>query len=91
MPDQPPRRRARITFSDTAAKQLEAITDDRAARALDRALAALSADPDMGTPLSTATPGGPALREYADGDENVRVVYYVTVLRTVVVVAYIEA
>ncbi len=49
----------------------------------------LSVDPDVGEPIpgdSTA----PQLRQYTDEVENVRVLYFVTALRTVVVVAYIE-
>ncbi|MER5859789.1 hypothetical protein ACFV2Z_34320 [Streptomyces sp. NPDC059688] len=82
-------RRARIAFSDSAAKQLENITSEGQIHALDRALVVLSVDPDVGEPIpgdSTA----PQLRQYTDEVENVRVLYFVTALRTVVVVAYIE-
>ncbi|GEB60128.1 hypothetical protein [Streptomyces gardneri] len=82
-------RRARITFSDSAAKQLENITSEAEIHALDRALVVVSVDPDVGEPL----PGdgaGPHLRQYTDDIERVRLLYWVTVLRTVVVVAYIE-
>ncbi|MFF1478030.1 hypothetical protein ACFVYD_10695 [Streptomyces sp. NPDC058301] len=82
-------RRARVAFSDSAAKQLEELTTEREIHALDRALVALSVDPDSGTPI----PGGtsrPELRRYVDEIEGVRVLYYVTALRTVVVVAYVE-
>jgi hypothetical protein len=56
---------------------------------LDRALVVISVDPDIGEPL----PGDaaePQLRQYADEVERVRLLYFVTALRTVVVVAYIE-
>lgn len=82
-------RRARIAFSDFAAKQLENITSEAEIHALDRALVVISVDPDIGEPL----PGdiaGPQLRQYTDEFEQVRVLYFVTALRTVVVVAYIE-
>ncbi|MFF8790884.1 hypothetical protein [Streptomyces sp. NPDC015125] len=82
-------RRARIAFSDSAAKQLDAITSEAELHALDRALVVISVDPDAGEPL----PGdstGPHLRQYTDDMEHVRLLYWVTALRTVVVVAYIE-
>jgi len=82
------RSRARITFTDSAEKQIDALTDEAEIRALDRALAVLSVDPDLGTPIPGAHPG---LRDYADDVDDVRVIYYVTALRTIVVVAYIEA
>jgi hypothetical protein len=88
MPPHSPRR-ARIAFSDTAAKQLENITSEAEIHALDRALVVISVDPDIGEPL----PGDaaePQLRQYADEVERVRLLYFVTALRTVVVVAYIE-
>ncbi|MET8168808.1 hypothetical protein ABZT34_31925 [Streptomyces sp. NPDC005329] len=82
-------RRARIAFSDSAAKQLENITSEAEIHALDRALVVISVDPDVGEPLPGDT-SGPQLRQYADEVESVRVLYFVTALRTVVVVAYIE-
>ncbi|TXS70761.1 hypothetical protein EAO69_24525 [Streptomyces sp. me109] len=83
-------RRARIVFSDSAAKQLENITSEAEIHALDRALVVISVDPDAGEPL----PGdstGPRLRQYVDDVERVRLLYWVTALKTVVVVAFIEA
>ncbi|MFD4543620.1 hypothetical protein [Streptomyces bauhiniae] len=82
-------RRARITFSDSANKQLESITSEADIHALDRALVVISVDPEVGEPLP-GTAAGPQLREYADDVERVRLLYWVTILRTVVVVAYIE-
>ncbi|MFD9444212.1 hypothetical protein ACFWBR_38010 [Streptomyces sp. NPDC060006] len=82
-------RRARIAFSDSAAKQLENITSEAAIHALDRALVVISVDPDTGDPIPGNTTG-PQLRQYTDEVEAVRVLYFVTALRTVVVVAYIE-
>ncbi len=85
----PHSRRARIAFSDSAAEQLDSLTSEAELNALDRALVALSVDPEIGEPI----PGhatGPELRQYTDEIEAVKVLYYVTALCTVVVVAYIE-
>ncbi|MFD7996826.1 hypothetical protein [Streptomyces mexicanus] len=82
-------RRARIAFSDSAAKQLENITSAAEIHALDRALVVISVDPDIGEPIPGDTTG-PQLRQYTDDVEQVRILYFVTALRTVVVVAYIE-
>lgn len=82
------RRRARVLFSDSAAKQIEAVTDEAEIHALDRALVALSVDPSLGTPIAGSHP---ELLEYVDDVDDVRVLYYVTALRTVIVVAYVEA
>ncbi|WP_314250094.1 hypothetical protein [Streptomyces sp. DSM 40907] len=78
-----------MAFSDSAAKQLENITSEAKVHALDRALVVISVDPDIGEPLPGDTTG-PQLRQYADEVEAVRVLYFVTALRTVEVVAYIE-
>ncbi|MEU3862193.1 hypothetical protein AB0F03_33410 [Streptomyces sp. NPDC028722] len=85
----PRSRRARIAFSDAAAKQLETITSESEIHALDRALVVISVDPDIGEPIPGNTTG-PQLRQYTDDIEAVRVLYFVTTLRTVVIVAYIE-
>ncbi|MDQ0688699.1 hypothetical protein QFZ56_007662 [Streptomyces achromogenes] len=82
-------RRARIAFSDAAAKQLETITREAELHALDRALVVISVDPDIGDAIPGDT-AGPRLRQYTDELEAVRILYFVTALRTVVVVAYIE-
>lgn len=82
-------RRARIAFSDSAAKQLGAITSEAELHALDRALVVLSVAPDAGEPLPGDTTG-PQLRQFTDDVEHVRLVYWVTALRTMVVVAFIE-
>ncbi|MEU0032120.1 hypothetical protein [Streptomyces sp. NPDC006335] len=89
MPAQHGPRRARIAFSDAAAKQLENISSEADIHALDRALVVLSVDPDAGI-LIPGTTAGPQLRQYTDDVEHVRILYFVTALRTVVVVAYIE-
>ncbi|SEG94806.1 ParE toxin of type II toxin-antitoxin system, parDE [Actinacidiphila yanglinensis] len=82
------RPRARITFSESAQKQIEALADEAQLLALDRALAVLSVDPDAGAPIPGSRPG---LRDYRDDVDDVRVIYFVTALGTVVVVSYIEA
>jgi hypothetical protein len=81
--------RARIVFSDSAAKQLENISSESEIHALDRALVVLSVDPDVGEPIP-GNDSGPQLRQYADEVERVRLLYWVSALRTVVLVAYIE-
>lgn len=78
-----------IAFSDSAAKQLETITSEARIHALDRALVVISVDPEVGDPIPGDT-SGPRLRQYTDDVEHVRLLYWVTALRTVVVVAYIE-
>lgn len=49
-------RRARIAFSDSAAKQLDSITSEAEPHALDRALVVLSVDPDAGELLPGDSP-----------------------------------
>ncbi|MFJ4940937.1 hypothetical protein ACIP8U_44865 [Streptomyces pseudovenezuelae] len=75
--------------SKTLTKQLENITSEAEIHALDRTLVVLSVDPDAGI-LIPGTTTGPQLRQYTDDVEQVRILYFVTALRTVVVVAYIE-
>ncbi|MCG7209392.1 hypothetical protein [Streptomyces arenae] len=62
-------RRARIAFSEAAAKQLENITGETDIHALDRALVVISVDPDVGEPLPGDT-AGPQLRQYTDDIEG---------------------
>ncbi|MDX3697058.1 hypothetical protein PV726_43875 [Streptomyces europaeiscabiei] len=76
--------RARIAFSDSAAKQLENITSEAGIHALDRALVVISVDPDVGEPIPGDT-AGPQLRQYTDEVEAVRVLYFVTALRPPVI------
>lgn len=54
MPPHPRSRRARIVFSDAAAKQLEAITSETELHALARALVVISVGPETGDPLPAA-------------------------------------
>lgn len=78
-------RRARVAFSDTAADQLSKL-GIMETLALDRAVVALSTDPTLGTPIPDSV-----LRDYQDEDDSIRILYYLSALQTVVVVAYIEA
>ncbi|NEB59281.1 hypothetical protein G3I61_20820 [Streptomyces diastaticus] len=82
-------RRARVTFSDAAAKQLETLISETEFHALDRALVVVSVDPDTGEPLP-ADSTSPQLCQYTDEIERVRLLYWGTALRTIIVVAYIE-
>ncbi|MFD5308998.1 hypothetical protein [Streptomyces ardesiacus] len=82
-------RRARVTFSDAAAMQLETLISETEFHALDRALVVVSVDPDTGEPLP-ADSIAPQLCQYTDEIERVRLLYWVTALRTIIVVAYIE-
>jgi hypothetical protein len=87
MPKHGPRR-ARIAFTAAAAKQIDDLTTEAEVHALDRALVAISVNPELGDVI----PGSrPQLREYADEIEDVRIIYFMTALRSVVVVAYLEA
>jgi hypothetical protein len=84
MPLQHGPRRARLAFSDSATKQLENLTSEAEIHALDRALVVISVDPDAGEPIPGDT-AGPQLRQYTDEVERVRLLYWVTALRTVVI------
>ncbi|MEO3768623.1 hypothetical protein [Streptomyces sp. B8F3] len=71
-----------------AARQMQAVTDERAVHALDRALTAPPVAPEAGAPI----PGPqPDLRECADHVDDVRVIQYVTALRAVIAVGCVEA
>ncbi|MFC5911618.1 type II toxin-antitoxin system RelE/ParE family toxin [Streptacidiphilus monticola] len=80
------RRRTQVRFTEGARKQVDAFTDATEVRRLDRALAALANNPDLGRPTRF-----PLIRDYRDETEGVRVIYSVTLLRTAIVVAYVEA
>ncbi|MFH8736765.1 hypothetical protein [Streptomyces sp. NPDC017964] len=68
---------------------MESITSEARVHALDRALVVISVDPEVGEPIP-GDASGPRLRQYTDDVEHVRLLYWVTALRTVIVVAYIE-
>lgn len=77
-------RRARIAFSDSAAKQLENLTSEAEIHALDRALVVVSVDPEVGAPIPGDT-AGPQLRKYTDEVERVRLLYWVTALKKIII------
>ncbi|MFF8960854.1 hypothetical protein [Streptomyces sp. NPDC014894] len=78
-------RRARVVIVEPALSQLDKLNPAETHR-LDRAVVAISANPEIGTPVPDTL-----LRDYTDDIEGVRVIYYVTALRTITVVAYVEA
>ncbi len=53
---------------------------------LDRVIVAISVNPELGTPVPDTL-----LRDYVDDVDGVRVIYYVTALRQITIVAYVEA
>lgn len=65
---------------EPALSQLEKLTAAETHR-LGRAIVAISVNPDLGT----------LLRDYVDDVDGVRVIYYVTALRQITIVAYVEA
>ena len=77
-------RRAKVVFVEPAVSQIDKLTTAQV-HALDRAVVTLSVRPDTGRP----SPDG-RLRDYRHDLEEVRVIYFVTALRTVVVVTYVE-
>ncbi|MFF9147250.1 hypothetical protein ACF1BN_20580 [Streptomyces sp. NPDC014861] len=79
-------RRARVVFTPECDPYLEKLTPAELVR-LDRTLVAISVDPTIGFERP-ATHGQLPLREYSEG--RTRTIYHVSVLGTVVVVAYFE-
>jgi hypothetical protein len=78
-------RRAEVRFSDFAAKQVEAVATTADGRRIDRVLTVLAANPLLGE----ETPR-PMLRSYWDEAEQIRVVYWLSALRSQIVVGYLE-
>ncbi|MGC5543648.1 hypothetical protein ACPYPE_23545 [Streptomyces griseus] len=78
-------RRSQVVMVEPALTQLAKLTASETHR-LDRTIVAISANPDLGTEVP-----GTLLRDYADEVDGVRVIYYVTALRTITIVAYVEA
>ncbi|WP_331729598.1 hypothetical protein [Streptomyces platensis] len=78
-------RRSRVVLVEPALTQLEKLTGSETHR-LDRAIVAISVNPEIGTPVPDTL-----LRDYVDDVDAVRVIYYVTALRTITIVAYVEA
>ncbi|MEU7729682.1 hypothetical protein AB0B78_31275 [Streptomyces sp. NPDC040724] len=85
MSPDPSGRRARVVMVEPALTQLTELTANGTHR-LDRAIVAISVNPDLGTQVP-----GTLLPDYTDEIDGVRVIYYVTALRTITIVAYIEA
>ncbi|TXS47005.1 hypothetical protein [Streptomyces sp. t39] len=78
-------RRSRVIMVEPALTQLTKLTASETHR-LDRAIVAISVNQELGTEVP-----GTLLRDYADEVDGVRVIYFVTALRTITIVAYIEA
>jgi hypothetical protein len=78
-------RRSRVVMVEPALTQLAKLTASETHR-LDRVIVAISVNPELGTEVS-----GTLLRDYADEIDGVRVIFYVTTLRTITIVSYIEA
>ncbi|MEV0986559.1 hypothetical protein [Streptomyces sp. NPDC049949] len=70
---------------EPALTQLAKLTANETHR-LDRVIVAISVNPELGTEVP-----GTLLRDYADEIDGVRVIYCVTALRTITIVAYVEA
>ncbi|THA28034.1 hypothetical protein [Streptomyces sp. A1547] len=85
MSPDPSGRRSRVVMVEPALTQLTKLTANETHR-LDRAIVAISVNPDLGTEVPDTL-----LRGYADDIDGVRVIYYVTALRTITIVAYVEA
>ncbi|MEV5159229.1 hypothetical protein [Streptomyces sp. NPDC053728] len=78
-------RRSRVITVEPALTQLSKLTASETHR-LDRAIVAISVDPRLGVPVP-----GTLLRDYRDEIDGVRIIYYVTALQTITIVAYVEA
>ncbi|MFD7099499.1 hypothetical protein [Streptomyces xanthophaeus] len=77
--------RSRLIMVEPALTQLTKLTANDTHR-LDRAIVAISVNPELGTAVPDTL-----LRDYADEIDGVRVIYFVTALRTITIVAYVEA
>ncbi|MGW3378052.1 hypothetical protein [Streptomyces hydrogenans] len=78
-------RRSRVIMVEPALTQLAKLTSSETHR-LDRAIVAISVNPELGTEVP-----GTLLRDYADEVDGVRIIYFVTALRAITIVAYVEA
>ncbi|MFD9504189.1 hypothetical protein [Streptomyces sp. NPDC060035] len=85
MSPEPGPRRSRVITVEPALTQLSKLTASETHR-LDRAIVAISVNPELGTAIP-----GTWLRDYSDEVDGVRVIYYVTALQTITIVAYVEA
>ncbi|MGW5868579.1 hypothetical protein ACWFRJ_41255 [Streptomyces sp. NPDC055239] len=80
---------ARIFLGPTAVEQADRFTPAEEI-SVDRALAAVAADPTIGI-LRTRTEHGGIMWEYRAPGTGVRIIYTLTIRRTIVTVAYFEA
>jgi hypothetical protein len=78
-------RRSRVILVEPALTQLAKLTASETHR-LDRAIVAISVNPELGTEVP-----GTLLRDYVDEIDGVRVIFYVTALGSITIVAYVEA
>ncbi|MFI9630808.1 hypothetical protein [Streptomyces sp. NPDC052042] len=72
-------RRSHVIMVEPALTQLAKLTASETHR-LDRAIVAISVNPELGTEVP-----GTLLRDYADEIDGVRVIYYVTALRSIII------
>lgn len=70
---------------EPALTQLAKLTASETHR-LDRAIVAISVNPELGTEVP-----GTLLRDYADEVDGVRVIFFASALGTITIVAYVEA
>lgn len=80
---------SRIVLGPTAVEQAGRFTPAEEI-AVDRALAAIAADPTIGV-LRTRTEHGGIMWEYRASGTSVRIIYTMTIRRTIVTIAYFEA
>lgn len=80
---------ARIIYGDVAVRQARKFTPAEEI-AVDRALAVIAADPTIGVMRIKPEHGG-VMWEYRAPGTSVRIIYTMTVRRTIVTVAYFEA
>ncbi|MFI1718289.1 hypothetical protein [Streptomyces litmocidini] len=78
-------RRSRVIMVEPALTQLAKLTASETHR-LDRAIVAISVNPELGTEVP-----GTLLRDYADEVDEVRVIFFVSALGSITIVAYVEA
>ncbi|GGV45986.1 hypothetical protein [Streptomyces spectabilis] len=89
MPPKHSRSGARIIFGPVAVEQAADFTPAEEI-AVDRALSAIAANPLIGT-LRPKTEHGGIMWEYRAPGTSVRIIYTMTVRRTIITVAYFEA
>ncbi|MCI3220912.1 hypothetical protein [Streptomyces sp. NP-1717] len=78
-------RRSHVIMVEPALAQLAKLTASETHR-LDRAIVAISVNPALGTEVP-----GTLLHDYTDEIDAVRGIYYVTALKTITMVTYVEA